>query len=88
MAINGEADDFTPVPTKLGHEGNLPLARALGNYVLEARQHTIWVRKFYEEVLALNVPASAVLEEKILGEFERHHAADADNLVSMKSVVA
>lgn len=87
MHGNGDSDEFTPIPTKLGHEGNLPLARALGNYVLELRQHMNSVNTFYQEVISLTRQAPAVLEEKVLIEFERHHEADAKNLSDLRAAV-
>ncbi len=81
-----EEESTPPVPS-IGHPGNLPLLRAVGNFRLEARAHTQGLRRIYETLRALRQPAPPVLAPQLLEEMERHHAQTGDNITALAALV-
>ncbi|HEV3059702.1 MAG TPA: hypothetical protein VGY48_15735 [Vicinamibacterales bacterium] len=88
-AQGGNSDDnITPVTTPIKNPDNRALAAVVADLVLEARQHMVGLRALYVSIcLAENiVPRSWGMQ--LAEEKERHIAREAQQLASLRTVIA
>lgn len=87
-ASNEEDESTPPPPSRLGHSANRSLLGIVGNYLLEMRQHVVFMRGLYDDLREMKTPAGPEYEVSLLKEFERHHDADTRNLEDLREQVA
>lgn len=82
-------DDETPTEgVPIGHPDNREALAFLGNDVIELREHTRVIQTLYEAIRAIQFPIGVHMASQLIGEYERHHAANAQNLVTLRSIAA
>lgn len=78
-------DDATPtIGTPMGNRDNYPLLQVLGNYCLEAKEHSMRIESLYAGIRQLPDPAAPRWIADLQTEMERHHEHDGDNLEKLK----
>jgi hypothetical protein len=86
-AAGDEDEESTPPITSIRHAGNKALLAVVGNFRLEAREHTRGLDRIYTTLRDLDGPAPAVTAPQLLDEMERHHAATGENIAALAALV-
>lgn len=83
--MDESSDDITPSSgTPIGHQGNRELLTVLGNYRLEAKEHSRKLDTLYEGIISIQWPAPPRWISDLQEELERHHDKDGENLTQLK----
>jgi hypothetical protein len=78
-------DEVTPTVNVIGHRENRRMLSILANYWTEAKIHSARLEDLYVGLKEMKVPASPVWTGNLLNEFERHHTAEGENLVTLRA---
>jgi hypothetical protein len=86
---NGDPDDeeSSPPARRIGHPSNRKLLTVVGNFRLEAQEHTRGLQRLYDTLVGLAEPAPAVFSPQLLDEMERHHARTGENITALAALV-
>lgn len=78
-------DNDTPSANAIGHRGNRRMLSILANYLTEAKTHSARLETLYNALKEMTAPPSPIWNGTLLSEFERHHAAEGENLVTLRA---
>ena len=87
MAQSPDDEESTPPARRIGHPSNRKLLTAVGNFRLEAQEHTRGLQRLYDTLLGLTEPAPAVFAPQLLDEMHRHNAKTGENILTLAALV-
>lgn len=83
-----DEESTPPVPARrIGHPDNRQLLAVVGNFRLEAQEHTRGLQRIYDTLVGLTEPAPVVFGPQLLDEMERHHAKNGANIAALAALV-
>lgn len=82
-------DDLTPtIGIPIGCRTNRVLLSVLGDYRLEAQEHSKKLELLYDVIRTLPVPAPARWVADLQEELSRHHEKDGNNLTRLNDIIS